>query len=579
MCDMTDQAFTAAAAAGMAADQPIRTHIIGAGVGANRFTLSSVARFGGSTEALLVDDANLTEALLSALKTITAQPLPCEYMVPAAPRSLARSRIRHGAATPHAGDGPEEEVPYAIRRSGCGTVHGGWYYDSVSSADPSAAKPSRIIMCPCTCASLNVGTVEIYVGCRVGPPVSTEPGVWAVSHDGVRMPGGRKAEWLLGLSLAVTACGGQIDATGPGVAAGGSPSATGTGGLTPVTGGSPAGGATATGGAPTFDAVCSGLPFADSGNCAGKIAELEPSPLDVYLMLDRTQSMQTATQNGSSTRWADLGAALERFVSDPEVLARDIRMGIQFFSVTGGFDGNADCAASSYAAPAVEIGPVAQNGLELVSAARARVPSGETPSVAALEGAVRHAIAWQAENPARQTIVLYVTDGMPTMCDDQTDASLLAAAVAGIANDPPIRTYVVGVSVGANLFRLRDLANVGGPAEPYLVEDADATAGFHAALATITQGVLPCEYQVPGSPDPLIALPYAELRMLYTTPNTSQPLEVPYVTTRDGCSYGGWYYDVPPNVGTPSQIIVCPCTCTSLGAGSSVYAYVGCFPL
>jgi hypothetical protein len=382
---------------------------------------------------------------------------------------------------------------------------------------------------------------------------------------------------VLGLLVAaVTACGGQIDATGPGVAAGGSPSATGTGGLNLVMGGSPAGGTTATGGLPTFDAVCSGLPFVDSEGCAGKIAELEPSRVDVYLMLDRTQSMLAATQNGSSTRWADLGAGLEQFVSDPEVLARDIRMGIQFFSVTGGFDHGRDCAASSYAAPAVEIGPVAQNGLELVSAARARVPSGETPSVAALEGAVRHAIAWQAENPTRQTIVLYVTDGMPTMCDDQTDASLLAATVAGIANDPPIRTYVVVVSVGADMFRLRDLANVGGSAEPYLVEDADATAGFHAALSTITQGALPCEYQIPGSSNPLEGLDYAALRMLYTQPSSSQLLEVPYVTTRDGCSYGGWYYDVAPNVGTPSQIIMCPCTCASLGAGSSVYAYVGC---
>jgi hypothetical protein len=396
----------------------------------------------------------------------------------------------------------------------------------------------------------------------------------------LKLPAG--LSWVvLGLpGAAVTACGGQIDATGPGVTAGGSPSAIGTGGLTPVMGGSPAGGTTATGGAPTFDAVCSGLPFGGAGDCAGTIAEVEPSKLDVYLMLDRAQSMQTVTQNGSSTRWADLGAGLEQFVSDPEVLVRDIRVGIQFFSVTGGFDNGADCAASSYATAAVELGPLAQSGPEIVDAARARVPSGDAPGVPALEGAVQHAVAWQAENATRQTIVLYVTDGMPTMCDDQTDASLLAAAVAGIANDPPIRTYVVGVSVGANVFRLRDLANVGGSAEPYLVEDANATAEFHAALATITQGVLPCEYEVPGSPDPLQVLDYAALRMLYTPPNSSQLLEVPYVTTFDGCSYGGWYYDVPlssdPNAPLPSKIILCPCSCASLGAGSSVYAYFGC---
>jgi hypothetical protein len=402
------------------------------------------------------------------------------------------------------------------------------------------------------------------------------------------MASGRTLRSLLGLSLLclvrITGCGGQIssDTAARGGPTGGSPAAI--GGATSSLGGAPAGGTTdpATGGVPTFDAVCSGLLFGGSGACAGIIAEVEPSKLDVYLMLDRTQSMQTATQNGSSTRWADLGAALEQFVSDPGVLAEDIRMGIQFFSVTGGFDGGADCAASSYATAAVEIGSVAENGLELVNAARARLPSGETPGVPALQGAVRHAVAWQAENPARQTIVLYVTDGMPTMCDDQTNAGLLAAAVAGIANDPPIRTYVVGVSVAESAFRLWDLANVGGSGKPYLVEDGNLAEGFRAALATITQSVLPCVYQIPGSPSPLGALPYDELRMLYTPPTASQELEAPYVTTRDGCSesYGGWYYDVTlssdPNAPLPSKIILCPCSCASLGAGSRVYAYFGC---
>jgi hypothetical protein len=386
----------------------------------------------------------------------------------------------------------------------------------------------------------------------------------------------------LGLSLlglgGIMGCGGQIDAMGPGVATGG---ATGTGGVTSLSGGAPTGGTTApaTGGVPTFDAVCSGLPFGGSGNC-GTLTEVEASKLDIYLMLDRTQSMQTVTQNGSSTRWADLGAALAQFVSDPEVLAQDIRMGIQFFSVTGGFDNGADCAASSYATAAVEIGPLAQNGLELVSAVRARLPSGETPSVAALEGATEHAIAWQAENPARQTIVLYVTDGVPNMCDDQTDTSLLTAAVAGIASDPPIRTYVVGVSVGANVFRLRDLATVGGSADAYLVEDANATQGLSDALMNITLNPLPCAYRIPASPDPLRAFRYDELVMLYTPPNSTQELELPYVTTREGCSFGGWYYDVPlssdPNAPLPSKIILCPCSCAALSAGSSVYFYFGC---
>jgi hypothetical protein len=58
------------------------------------------------------------------------------------------------------------------------------------------------------------------------------------------------------------------------------------------------------------------------------------------------------------------------------------------------------------------------------------------------------------------------------------------------------------------------------------------------------------------------------------------PEEVPYATTRDGCNpaYGGWYYDVPPNAGTPSKIIMCPCTCVSSGSGA-VDIYIGCYPV
>jgi hypothetical protein len=178
----------------------------------------------------------------------------------------------------------------------------------------------------------------------------------------------------------------------------------------------------------------------------------------------------------------------------------------------------------------------------------------------------------------RQTIVLLVTDGFPTMCDDMTDASFIQAAAGGLASNPPVRTYVVGVSVGANVFRLRDLATAGGSGAPFLVEDANATQGLSDALMNITRDPLPCEYQIPTPSNPLEAVSYDRIQVVHT-PTSGAAQEVPYATTRGGCSsaYGGWYYDVPPNVGTPSQILMCPCTCSSFGAGT-VDIYVGCHP-
>jgi hypothetical protein len=295
-------------------------------------------------------------------------------------------------------------------------------------------------------------------------------------------------------------------------------------------------------------------------------------------MQDRTQSMGTTTTAGS-TRWLDLKTAVEAFVTNPQVIAQDTHVGIQFFSLTGGFQNATDCVAGNYAVPAVEIGPLTTTGPPIVVAIEAMFPSGETPSIPALQGAIQHAVQWQAAHPDRQTVVLLVTDGFPTMCDDMSDASFIGAAAAGLASSPPVRTFIVGISVGANVFRLRDLAVAGGSGQPFLVEDATAVADLNKALMSITRNPLPCEYQIPATVNPLQGISYDQVQVLHT-PSSGPTEEVPYATTRGGCSaaYGGWYYDVPPNAGTPSQIIMCPCTCSSFGAGT-VDIYVGCHPI
>jgi hypothetical protein len=328
---------------------------------------------------------------------------------------------------------------------------------------------------------------------------------------------------------------------------------------------------------------CPGLPYqpnqaTDSGVCTGTGASAEPSQLDIYIMQDRTQSMETATTAGS-TRWLDLKTAVEAFVTNPDVIAQDIHVGIQFFSLTGGFQNATDCVADNYAVPAVEIGPLGTTGPQIISAIEAMYPSGETPSIPALQGAVKHAVTWQAAHPNRQTVVLLVTDGFPTMCDDMSDTGFKAAAAAGLASSPPVETYVVGISVGANVFRLRDLAVAGGSGQPFLVEAATAVRDLNNALMSITRNPLPCVFDIPATVNPLQGISYDQVQVLHT-PSSGTTEEVPYATTRGGCSaaYGGWYYDVPPNVGTPSQIIMCPCTCSSFGAGT-VDIYVGCHPI
>jgi hypothetical protein len=101
------------------------------------------------------------------------------------------------------------------------------------------------------------------------------------------------------------------------------------------------------------------------------------------------------------------------------------------------------------------------------------------------------------------------------------------------------------------------------------VPDTSAQQGLTDPLTAITRNPFPCEFQIPPPPTGLLAISYDLVQVIHA-PNTGTPEEVPYAKTR-GCyssANGGWYYDIPPDMGTPSQIIMCPCTCASFGAGN-----------
>jgi hypothetical protein len=319
---------------------------------------------------------------------------------------------------------------------------------------------------------------------------------------------------------------------------------------------------------------CPGLPYDSStspgGACTGTSAQPGITKVDLYILLDRSQSM--------GARWLDATAAIEQFVADPNVVASDVRVGFQFFGLTGGIDDAQDCKASSYATPAVWIGSLPTVGPLIAAAIAAVTPSGEAPSVPALQGAIQCAGRWQDLHPERLTILAWVTDGSPTACADQSDASLVAAAEAGMALDPPIRTYVFGLGVGADAYRLNALAQSGGTGQATLIEDGNLPSGLAAALAqtvtnpSLTSNQSPCEYLLPLPPDPLSAFSYDQTLVVHT-PGSGGEEQVPYATSLAGCSpvYGGWYYDVvpdsDPNAPDPSKLVMCPCTCASLNGG------------
>ncbi len=309
----------------------------------------------------------------------------------------------------------------------------------------------------------------------------------------------------------------------------------------------------------------------DGEACNGVSVEAEAVPVDLFVIMDRSQSMGLPVKGGSMTRWEALRDAVESFTEDPS--AADIRAGIGFFSLSGAGNDGRDCDPAAYAEPRVPIGLVSEVGLDLAAAMDEVTPGGLTPTVPALEGAVSYARSWAQDNPGRATLIVLVTDGFPTQCENDP-GQISQAARAGYESPEHIRTFVIGVGDVAK-FNLDNYARAGGSTKAFLTDAGDVTRTFVDALNNITNRGLACEYQLPPPPDGM-KLDTGKVQVVYT-PASGGAEEVPSISSLAACSKnpnGGWYYDDPER---PSKIKVCPCTCARFQAGR-VDVRLGCKP-
>jgi hypothetical protein len=94
------------------------------------------------------------------------------------------------------------------------------------------------------------------------------------------------------------------------------------------------------------------------------------------------------------------------------------------------------------------------------------------------------------------------------------------------------------------------------------------------AQAVAVATLLPCVYDIPEPPDGETLEP-SEVNLVFTSSGGAEET-VPNVIDATGCGpTGGWYYDNPT---TPSQIILCPSTCTMFQSdpGGRVDVAFGC---
>ena len=131
--------------------------------------LDEIAQAGGTESAFFIaDDQDVSEAFLAALQAIQGKSLACEYQVPDAPpgEDLAYDEVN----VEHTPDGQSapETIPYVGSEAECDVSKGGWYYDQ----DPKKGSPTKILMCPATCATLQGGggELEIRLGCKTIVP-------------------------------------------------------------------------------------------------------------------------------------------------------------------------------------------------------------------------------------------------------------------------------------------------------------------------------------------------------------------------------------------------------------------------
>ncbi len=156
---------TAAAAATVAAT--IKTYVVGVGTGA--VNLDAIATGGGTAPHIQVNTtsaATTSADLRTAIGKIKKSVLTCDYALPPPPagKTIDVNAVNVNYTTA----GATKTLPYSATCSD----PGGWHYDSVTT-------PTKIVMCPSICTTLQGDTVggkiDIIFGCGTAVPPGDPP--------------------------------------------------------------------------------------------------------------------------------------------------------------------------------------------------------------------------------------------------------------------------------------------------------------------------------------------------------------------------------------------------------------------
>jgi uncharacterized protein YegL len=257
---------------------------------------------------------------------------------------------------------------------------------------------------------------------------------------------------------------------------------------------------------------------------------------------------------------------------------------------TAGTTGTDDCDANACAQPLVDIGPLTMDAAptdvqeqKLVDAINMSAPpdtatlpmNPQTPTSAALQGAVNWATTYETAHPTEKTVIVLITDGEPAGCDE-VPADIANIAATAYMSASAIQTYVIGLG-GLNSTALNQIAAAGGTQTAFTVSASmDSTTELLNELVSIQGQALKCNLDVPKSDSAGKMIDPNFIDVDYKSGDNGTPSAVPLVSSSDKCGTDqGWYFDNPT---APTQIMLCPATCDTVSKDSmaKVDIIVGC---
>lgn len=290
----------------------------------------------------------------------------------------------------------------------------------------------------------------------------------------------------------------------------------------------------------------------DGGACATTSAAAKLTPVNLVVMYDRSGSMGDTNEDPGfdpAKRWIPVGQATKAFFADPA--SAGISASLTFFPNAGN-----SCQGAVYASAGV--GLTALPNAAFANAIDGTSPQGDTPTRAAVAGAIAQAQSVAAAHPNEKTVIVLVTDGEPYGCginnanQSNAEAQLVAQDVAAVAATIP--TYVIGV--GPSVQNLNAVAQAGGTtAFQVQVGDPQKTKDDLLAAMSLIRGALGrCDFDIPAPPDGR-TLDYNKVNVVFT-PAGQAAQTLPYNPT---CTGGqGWHFD---DVNAPKKVLLCTNTC------------------